>query len=98
VKEVRALEVKFSNKEPTYEVANEDGEVTKEGIIAMYAHCNVVDIDSETSQFVEGMVNAKKIVSKHVLPCTFGGSSYYGLCEIGTTVNVIPYRFNFGNQ
>ena len=61
MKEVRALEVKFSNEEPTYEVANEEGEVTKEGILAMYAHCNVVELDSEASQFVEGMVKAKKV-------------------------------------
>ena len=95
--EVRAPEVKFSNEEPTYEVANQEGEVTKEGILAMYAHCNVVELDSEALQFVEGMVKAKN-VGKPVLPCTFGGSSYYGLCDIGTTVNVIPYRFYFSIQ
>ena len=70
VKEVRALEVKLSNEEPTYEVANEEGEVTKEGILAMYAHCNVVELDSEASQFVEGMVKAKN-VGKPVLPLHF---------------------------
>jgi hypothetical protein len=94
VEEVRALEGKFSNKEPTYEVADTEGEVTKEGILAMYAHCNLVELDSKASQFVEGMVKAKN-VGKPVMPCTFGGSSYYGLCDIGTVVNVIPYRFHF---
>jgi hypothetical protein len=34
VEEVRALEEKFSNKEPTYEVADEESEVTKEGIFS----------------------------------------------------------------
>jgi hypothetical protein len=29
-------------------------------------------------------------VGTPVLPCTFGGSSYYGLCDIETAVNVIP--------
>jgi hypothetical protein len=58
----------------------------------MYAHCNVVELDSEASQFVKGMVKTKN-VGKPVLPCTFGGYSYYGLCDIGITVNVIPYRF-----
>ena len=43
------------------------------------------------------MVKAKKC-GQHVLPCTFGGSSYYGLCDIGTTINIIPYRFYFGIQ
>jgi hypothetical protein len=87
VEEVRALEGKISNKEPTYEVADTEGEVTKEGILAMYAHCNVVELDSEASQFVEAMIKAKN-VGKHVLSCTFGGSSYYGLCDIGSTINV----------
>jgi hypothetical protein len=58
----------------------------------MYAHCNVVELDSEALQFVEGMVKTKN-VGKRVVPCTFGGSSYYGLCDIGTCNNVIPYRF-----
>jgi hypothetical protein len=63
----------------------------------MFAHCNIVELDSEASQFVEGMVKAKG-VGKPVLPCTSGGSSYYGLCDIGTSINVIPYRFYFGIQ
>lgn len=63
----------------------------------MYAHCNVVKLDSEASQFIEGMVKSKN-VGKPILPCTFGGSSYYGLCDIGTAVNVIPYRFYFSIQ
>jgi hypothetical protein len=84
VEEVRAPEANFGNKEPTYEVAYE-GEVTKEGILAMYAHCKEVELDSEASQFVEGMVKAKNM-GKHVLPCTFGGSSYFGLCDIGAAV------------
>jgi hypothetical protein len=58
----------------------------------VYAHCNVVELDSEASQFVEGMVKAKN-VGKPILPCTFGGSSYCGLCDIGTIVNVITYIF-----
>lgn len=91
---VKESEEDVDNEEPTYEAMEEEKEVTKEGILAMYAHCNVIDLDSEASQFIEGMVKAKN-VCKPVLPCTFSGSSYYGLCDIGTTVNVIPYRFYF---
>jgi hypothetical protein len=47
----------------------------------MYAHCNVVELDSEAS-----------------LPCTFGGSSYYGLYDIIRAINVISYRFYFSIQ
>ena len=27
-----------------------------------------------------------------VLPCSFGGTSYYGLCDLGSSINVIPYE------
>jgi hypothetical protein len=70
-----------NNEEPTNEAMEEEKEVTKEEILAMYAHCNVVELDSEASQFVEGMVKAKN-VGKPILPCTFGGSSYCGLCDM----------------
>lgn len=63
----------------------------------MFAHCNLVELDSEASQFVEGMVKAT-CAGKPVLPCTFGGSSYYGLCDIGTAINVIPHRIYFSIQ
>jgi hypothetical protein len=43
------------------------------------------------------MVKTKN-VGKRVVPCTFGGSSYYGLCDIGTCNNVIPYRFYLSIQ
>jgi hypothetical protein len=41
---------------------------------------------------IEGNVKTKN-VGKRILPCNFGESSYYGLCGIGTDVNVIPYEF-----
>jgi hypothetical protein len=96
-RKVKAVELKVSNEELTHEAPNEESEVTKEGILAMFAQCNVVDLDSEASQFVDGMVKAT-CAGKPVLPCTFGGSSYYGLCDIGTTINVIPLRFYYGIQ
>ena len=70
----------------------EEGEVTEEAILAMFAHCNVVELDTEASQFVKGKVKTKN-VGKPILPCTLCESSYYGLCDIGTAVNVIPYEF-----
>jgi hypothetical protein len=67
-------------------------EITKEDVKAMFAHCNVVELDTETSTYVQGKVKAKNI-GKPILPCTFGGTSHYGLCDLGTVVNVIPYEF-----
>jgi hypothetical protein len=58
----------------------------------MFAHCNIIELDTEASQFVEGKVKDKK-VGKPILPSTFGESSYYGLYDIGTVVNVIPSGF-----
>jgi hypothetical protein len=72
MEEVKEPEEEINNEEPTYEVVEEEKEVTKEGILSMYAHCNVVELDSEASQFLEGMVKAKN-VGKDVLPYTFGG-------------------------
>jgi hypothetical protein len=73
-------------------IAREEKEITKEDVKAMFAHCNVVELDTETSTYVQGKVKAKS-VGKTILPCTFGGTSYYGLCDLGTAVNVIPYEF-----
>jgi hypothetical protein len=67
-------------------------EITKEEVKAMFVHCNVVELDTETSTYVQGKVKAKK-VGKPILPCSFGGTSFYGLCDLGTGVNVIPYEF-----
>ena len=69
-----------------------DEEVTKEGIMAMYAHCNVVELDRETSVLVEGKVKVRDL-GKHILPCIFKETSHYGLRDLGTAVNVISYDF-----
>ena len=47
-----------------------DEEVTKEAIMAMYAHCNIVELDEETSVLVEGKTNLKLF---------WGGSSSKGI-------------------
>jgi hypothetical protein len=56
----------------------------------MFAHCNIVKLDEEASRLVKGKVKAGNI-GKPMLPCTFGGSSHYGLCDLGTAINVISY-------
>ena len=43
----------------------------------------MVELDTETSTYVQGKVKATNI-GKPILPCTFGGSSHYGLCNLGT--------------
>ena len=49
---------------------NKDEEVTKEAIMAMYSHCNIVELDEETSVLVEGKTKVKD-VGKPILPCIF---------------------------
>ena len=60
--------------------------------MAMYAHCNIVELDEETSILVEGKTKVKD-VGKPILPCIFKETSHYGLCDLGTKVNVISYDF-----
>ena len=69
-----------------------DEEVTKEAIMAMYAHCNIVELDEETSVLVECKTKVKD-VGKPILPCIFKETLHYGLCDLGTEVNVISYDF-----
>ena len=69
-----------------------DEEVTKEAIMAMYAHCNIVELDKETSVLVEGKTKVKD-VGKPILPYIFKETSHYDLCDLGTKVNVISYDF-----
>src|SRR5215216_3850293 len=69
-----------------------DEKVTKEAIMAMYAHCNIVELDEETSVLVEGKTKVK-YVGKPILPCIFKETSHYGLCDLGTEVNVISFNF-----
>ena len=60
--------------------------------MAMHAHCNVVEFDRETSVLVEGKVKVRD-VGKPILPCIFKETSHYGLCDLGTAINVISYDF-----
>ena len=75
----------------------EIGDLAKEDILTMFAHCNVIELHTEDSQFIETKVKPKE-VGKPILPCTFGGTSYYGLYDIGKAVNVIPFNFYFKTQ
>jgi hypothetical protein len=58
----------------------------------MFAHCNVVDLYEEDSSYFTSKVKSTN-VGKPILHFTFGGSSHYGLCDLGIVVNVIPYEF-----
>jgi hypothetical protein len=62
----------------------------KEVIMVINAECNIEEFNPTTTDLVLDKVKAK-IVGKHILPFSFGGTSHYGLCDIGTGINVIPY-------
>lgn len=53
---------------------------------------NIIEMEKETTSIFKGCVKAKD-TGKRVLPCSFGGTSYYGLCDVGSSINVIPYTF-----
>lgn len=47
-------------------------------------------MEQETTSLLKGCIKAKD-AGKPILPCSFGGTSYYSLCDIGSFINVIPY-------
>jgi hypothetical protein len=65
-------------------------EIPKEVIIEVNAECNIEEFNPTTTNLVLGKVK-NKMVGKPILPFSFGGTSHYGLCDIGTRINVIPY-------
>lgn len=51
---------------------------------------NVVQLEKEATSLIKGKTKGKS-PGKPVLPCSFGGTSYYGLRDFGSSINVIPY-------
>jgi hypothetical protein len=47
-------------------------------------------MEEEVTCFMKGCIKAAD-TGKPVVPCSFGSTSYYGLCDIGSSINVIPY-------
>ena len=47
-------------------------------------------MEEEVTFFVKGCIKAAD-TGKQVVPCSFGSTSYFGLCDIGSSINVIPY-------
>lgn len=51
---------------------------------------NTAIMEKEVTSFVKGCVKTTD-TGKPVVPCSFGRTSYYGLCDMGSSINVIPY-------
>ena len=47
-------------------------------------------MEEEVTYFVKGCIKAADI-SKPIVPCSFGSTSYFGFCDIGSSINVIRY-------
>ena len=47
-------------------------------------------MEKEVKSFVKGCVKATH-TCKLVVPCSAGSTSYYGICDMGSSINVIPY-------
>jgi hypothetical protein len=50
----------------------------------------MVGLEKDASLLIEGKVKSKDI-GKTLLPCSYGGVSYYDSCDLGSSINVIPY-------
>jgi hypothetical protein len=72
------------------EEKEEEEEMPKEIIMAINAECNIEEFNPATTDLVLGKVKAKT-VGKPILPFSFGGTSHYGLSDIVTGINFIPY-------
>ena len=48
-------------------------------------------MNEEATKVVIGKTEGRSF-GRPVLPCSFGGTSYYGLCDLGSSINVIPYE------
>ena len=52
---------------------------------------NTVKLEQDATRLVT--CNTKnRGYGKPALPCSFGGSSYYDLCDFGVSINIIPYE------
>lgn len=50
----------------------------------------VIEMEHETTSLVKGSIKGRDS-GKPVLPCSFGSTFYYDLCDIGSSINVTPY-------
>ena len=50
-----------------------------------------IKLNQEATKVVTGKTEGRSF-GRPVLPCSFGGTSYYGLCDLGSSINVIPYE------
>ena len=47
-------------------------------------------LDRDTTSYLKGCTKGKN-VGKQMLSCSFGRKAYFGLCDPGSPVNIIPY-------
>ena len=47
----------------------------------MFPNCKIVKMEEDTSKLIFGKIKSKEF-GKPLLPCSFGGVSYYGLCDL----------------
>ena len=50
-----------------------------------------VKLNEEATKVVTGKTEGRSF-GRPVLLCSFRGTSYYGLCDLGSSINVIPYE------
>ena len=54
----------------------------------IWKNCNLVRMQEDTSNLIKS-----REYGKPLLPCSFGETSYYGLCDLGSTINLISNTF-----
>lgn len=51
---------------------------------------NDIQPEKETTFYIIGCMEGRN-AGKPVLSCSFGSTSYFGLCDLGSSINIIPY-------
>ena len=63
--------------------------VEKNNEVEKPTEANIAIMDKEVTSFVEGCECSD--IGKPVVPCSFGITSDYGMSDMGSSINVIPY-------
>ena len=50
-----------------------------------------IKLNEQATNVVTGKTERRSF-GRPILPCSFEGTSYYGLCDLGSSINVIPYE------
>lgn len=64
--------------------------IIKEFVVPKAVVNNDILLDEDTTTDINGCMKGK-VLGKPILSCSFRGTSYFGLCDLGSPATIIPY-------